>query len=247
MGTYRWWLATAFLFWAAGSGRGDEARAIVDRAIRAHGGAANIDRFHASLTHTMGTIAANGGTISFTQEIRLERPGRLRQLLSLRSGDGKETAAFTTVYNGRKGWLKQNGTTQELGDRELEETRETAYLAELTRLTCLTDSAFELAVLADTVVGGRRAVGVRVIRRGYRDVDLFFDAQSGLLLKTRRRAVWKGTEFVEERLLSDYREVQGIKSAKKVEVSRGGERFMTAEILDVQYLEAFGDNIFERP
>jgi hypothetical protein len=247
MGTYRWWLATAFVFWAAAPGRGDEARTIVERAIQAHGGAATIDRFHASLTHTMGTIAANGGTISFTQEIRLERPDRLRQVLSLRTGDGKETAAFTTVYNGRKGWLKQNGTTQELGDRELEETRETAYLAELTRLTCLADPAFELASLAGTVVSGHRAAGVRVSRRGYRDVDLFFDAESGLLVKTRRRAVWKGTEFVEERLLSDYREVQGIKSAKKVEVSRGGARFMTVEILDVQYLEAFGDSTFDRP
>lgn len=247
MGTYRWWLAMVLVLWAVAPGRGDEVRAIVDRAIQAHGGAANIDRFHASLTHTMGTIAANGGTISFTQEIRLERPDRLRQVLSLRTGEGKEAVAFTTVYNGRKGWLKQNGVTQELGDRELEETRETAYLAELTRLTRLADPAFELAVLADTVVVGRRSVGVRVIRRGYRDVDLFFDAQNGLLLKTRRRAVWKGAEFVEERLLSDYREVQGIKSAKKVEVSRGGERFMTVEILDVQYLEAFGDNTFERP
>ena len=46
MATYRLWLATAFVFWAAAPGRGDAARAIVEKAIQAHGGAGVSQDFH---------------------------------------------------------------------------------------------------------------------------------------------------------------------------------------------------------
>lgn len=230
----------------ASSVRADEAHALVERAIQAAGGAANLERAGATLTHTIGTLGTAGGSVSFTQEIRFERPNRYRQVVSLKQGDGKQVELIT-VYDGRKGWLKHEGRVDDLDERQLEETRETVYLAQLLRLICLREPAFELKILGESKVAERPVVGLRVSARGYRDVELYFDKESSLLLKTRRRAAWRDKEFTEERLLSDYREVEGIKSAKKIEINRDGDRFMSVDILDVRYLAAFGDNTFERP
>jgi hypothetical protein len=226
--------------------RAGDVRALIDRAIEAQGGAANLDRFNATLTRIMGTIAVSEGSVSFTQEIRFERPNHYRQTLVLKQSDGKE-AALTTVYNGRRGWLKQEGRVDDLDDRQLEAARETVYLTQVTRLTCLRDRAFELTPLGETALGGQQLLGVRVSTRGFRDVELYFDKTTGLLARTRRRAAWKGTEFTEERILSDYRELERIKSARKIEIILDGARFMSVDILEVRYLEAFGDSTFERP
>lgn len=246
MRTFFSMLAALLLAALGSSARADEAHALVERAIQAAGGAANLERAGATLTHTLGTIGAAGGTMSFTQEIRFERPNRYRQVVTLKQGDGKPVDLIT-VYDGRKGWLKHDGRVDDLDERQLEETRETVYLAQLLRLLCLRDPAFELKILGDAKVADRPAVGLRVSARGYRDVELYFDKESGLLLKTRRRAVWRDKEFTEERLLSDYREVEGIKSAKKIDIQRDGDRYMSVDILDIRYLAAFGDNTFERP
>ena len=97
---------------------------------------------------------------------------------------------------------------------------------------------------------GKDAVGVRVEHKGRRDVSLFFDKKTGLLLKTETRG--KGpmagdSEFTAETLYDDYRKVDGFPVAHKVTVKRDGKLFFVSENSDVKLAEKLDDSTFEKP
>lgn len=232
---------------AAGTSRAQDARGILDRAIQTHGGSAAIDRFKAAQTHTKGVMVVSGQEVPFTQEILFDMPGRFREVLSLEAGGKK--AVLTTVYNGQAGWIDDGSQTHALEGRRLEEVRESVYVARIARLTSLRAGPYRLSPLEPAEVAGRPALGLRVHADGHRDVDLFFDRDRGLLLKVRRVVadVRTGKEVTEERFLSDYRDVQGIKSARHVRLERDGERLMELDITDVKFLDRLDDNTFAHP
>src|SRR5262249_33308325 len=90
---------------------------------------------------------------------------------------------------------------------------------------------FRLAPLGEVAVDGRPARGVKVSREGHRDVDLYFDREKSLLVKTQTRVKDDdGQEVTEETFLSDYKEAQGTNQAMKVVVQRDGELYVESEV-----------------
>ena len=95
----------------------------------------------------------------------------------------------------------------------------------------------------------RPAVGIRVAAPGHKDVSLYFDKQTGLLVKITRQALdaQTGQEVSEERIIQEYQDVNGLKTAKKVLINRDGKKFLEAEVTDVQFLEKVDDSTFAKP
>src|SRR5438309_5901844 len=63
---------------AGRAGAGDGARAVIDRAIRAVGGADHVDRAKAGRAQSKGTLRHGASTLDFTQETFYQWPDRFK-------------------------------------------------------------------------------------------------------------------------------------------------------------------------
>ena len=243
----RWKLmATCVLFVASQTASAqEEVRAILEKAIKAHG-AEKTAKIKAATTKNKGTLEILGG-LSFTQEITMLVPNQFKETMHL-DIMGKQVTVVT-VFNGTKGWVKANGETKELDGKILEELKEAGHLMSVMRLLLLRDKSVELSLLGEDKVNGKPALGIKVKSKGHRDCDLFFDKATGLVAKVSRRAVDPASdqEFTEERIITEYQDIEGNKVAKKILVNRDGKKFAEVEVLEVKYPQTIDENEFAKP
>jgi hypothetical protein len=119
----------------------------------------------------------------------------------------------------------------------------------LARLAFVGGKDYELAPLGETKVNNRAAVGVKVSRKGGKQVNLFFDKETGLLGKIEHRAkdAMSGQEVNEERIILEYQNVDGMKTAKKAVINRDGNKYLEVEVTDVKMLENLDASEFAKP
>jgi len=165
----------------------DKARAIVEKAIQAKGGEAKVARLRMMSISAEGTADVVPGqtNVPFTIENTWQMPDRYKTSSAFQVS-GKKLVQ-TQVIDGDKGWIQMNGKTQDLPEEAVTEMREQKYAEDLDRLSFLNETGFELAALEPITVAGKLALGVLVKSKGHRDVKLYFDATSGLLVKREHR------------------------------------------------------------
>ncbi len=223
-------------------------REIVTKAIKAHGGVDNLTKFKASVSKEKGKYYGMGEGIDFTSESSLQLPDRFRVEVKAKAGD--DNFVFIQVINGKKGWVKLGENTEEMNKDQLAEAKEEMNVANIAQLVCLNDKDYKLSPLGDVKVGDTPAVGVRVERKGYRDVSLFFDKEKGLLLKSETRGkdvMHGGEEFTSTTRYEDYKKVEGVMIAHKVTIKRDGKPFVEQEVTEVKVSEKLDDSVFEKP
>ena len=234
----------------AGPVRADDeaARKVIDKAIKAHGGAKNLAKFNA-VTFTMKGkfYGMSDDGMDFSGEWSLQRPDKIKLEISVDASG--MTVKFVQVVNGNKGWTQVMGTTQELDKDAMAEAKENFYAERVKTLAPLTGKGFKLEPLGEAKVGKREAVGVKVSHKGHRDVNLYFDKKTSLLLKAERRAKdpMAGTEFTQADLYDDYKEVEGIQHARKLTILRDDKKFVTGVLSDYKPLEKLDNDVFAKP
>ena len=224
----------------------DDCDAIIAKAVKAYGGVANLTKHAASKSKNKGTLYI-GVDLPFTQDISIQHPNKFREEMELEANGQK--VAVITAFDGEKGWLSVNGKVQELNDKILAELKEAAHLLRLGRLVFLKDKSCTLTPLGEAKVNDKPAVGIRVSTKGYRDVSLYFDKETGLFAKMERRVVdpMSGQELTEERVILEHKTNDGIPTPKRVAVFRDGKKFMDAEVLEIKHLDKLDDSIFTKP
>lgn len=225
-----------------------KAREVVDRAIKTHGGLDNLTKMKANASKGKGKFHAMGQALDFTSETSLQLPDRLRN--EVRSKFGDQEFTFIQVINGDKGWIKVNNMTEPMNKDLLAEAKEQMNAANISHLACLGDKEYKLSPLGEAKVGDRPAIGVRVERKGYRDVNLFFDKDKNLLIKMETRGkdfMQGGQEFTSSTLYSEYKKVGGIMVAHKATIERDGKPFVEGEDTEVKISEKLDDSVFEKP
>src|SRR5262245_27670424 len=227
---------------------GDDAavRAIIDKALRAQGGATTNEKLAAVTGKMKGVYHGAGQPIPFTADVMTHLPERRK--VAILADVGGIQFRLTHVLNGNKGWIKTNEDTGEMDADKLAEARHDAYAEWVATLVPLKDKAFVLEAGGDATVDDKPAVRVRVIKTGHADINLFFDKGTGLLAKTEcRRKDDNGQELTEESFMSDYREMQGTRQAMKFLVKRDGKVYVEGEMTECHLLERLDDTIFARP
>jgi hypothetical protein len=70
-----------------------------------------------------------------------------------------------------------------------------------------------------------------------------------LLAKTESRKLDGQTmqEVDEERIVTEYQDVDGQKAAKKLVVNHDGKKFMELEVSDIKFLDKVDDSEFQKP
>ena len=224
-----------------------DARALVEKAVKAHGGQDKLDKLPGLTVKFKGTFHGMGEGIPMTGEVTTLGPDKQRVEIEVEAGGQK--FPIVIVVAGDKGWSKILKELKEFDKDELAEAKEQAFAAWVATLAPLKDKQFKLATTGEIKVEDKPAVGVKVSSKGHRDVDLYFDKESGLLVKTESRVKDEGSgqEVSEEGFASGYKEVQGVKHAMKFTVKRNGKLFMEGESTEVVLSEKLDVGTFAKP
>lgn len=224
--------------------RGDDqqqARAIIARAIKAHGGAEKLNRYPAQSWEESGVYYGQGQSTPYKASISAHYPKRVKI---------EVVDVYTAAIDGDRGWVTVKGETSDLRQDLLESRRDEQYADWLTTLLPLRDKKFKLVLCDDATVETKPAVGVRVSWDEQRALTLHFDKASGLLVKCVQRVKsqeQEGQEVTQEIILMDFEDVQGIKTPRKTVTRRDGKRFLETTRTDLKRLPKLDDSLFTRP
>jgi hypothetical protein len=232
------WTASGPL-WADDAG---DARALLAKAIDAAGGEAKLAKAQAMTWKEKGTFHGAGMALPYTATCAVQWPGQARMDID---------NFVTIVLNNDQGWLKPAmQDTQTMSKEQLEEHREDQHAGYLTTLLPLKDPAYRLTPLPEAKVGDKAAVGIKVSHPKHRDVRLFFDKQTHLLVKCEQRvkpAEQPGQEVAQDTYYEDYRAVDGVQLPYKVVLKRDGKPYVESEILELKLPGKLPDARFAKP
>ena len=226
----------------------DEPRDIIAKAIKAHGGEAVLAKQKAAQLKTKGKINLPGvGEAEFSQETAFMLPDKFKDQMELKVAG--QTVNVLTIVNGDKVALEVNGNAVNEVDKVKDAIKDVGHVMEVARMVGLKDKGYELSIIGDDKVEGKRVVGVRVSKKGEKDVSLYFDKETALLAKLEFRTTDQatGNEVTEERMPSEYaKNKDGVPVPKKIVVKRDGKAFLEAEVLDMKYFEKLDDSEFKK-
>jgi outer membrane lipoprotein-sorting protein len=223
-------------------------KAVLRKAIEAHGGEKNLAKFKAAVSKFKGSIEIQGNKYDITGETSLQKPDKVKNVMTLNI-NGK-MVEVVTVFNGKKLWVASMGQTKEIDDEKiLKAAREEMQAEGAGSLADFLEKPYELNALGDVKVKGKDAIGIRVSKKGQKDISVFFDKKTHLVVKTEMRTLdgMTGQEVTQEKFVVGYQEKSGMKIAKRVEIVKDGKTFMDIEILDTQPFEKLDDSIFAKP
>ncbi len=232
----------------SGQAENREIKDLLDRAIKAHGGEANLTKYPATTFKMKGKFYGMGEGIDYSGDMAVYLPAKFRFNFNFDIMGVKIKVA--QVINGDQGWNKLNDDTKKMDKDELAEAKEALYDLRVSRLAPLKGKAFKLAPLGDVKIKDRPAIGLRVSHKGFRDINLFFDKEKHYLLKSEsvvKDFMMGGQEFNQETFYQDYKTIDGAAVALKLVIHRNGKLFLDGEISDVQVSEKLDDGLFGKP
>jgi hypothetical protein len=225
-------------------------KALVAKAIKAAGGEKNLAKYRAVTMKMKGKFYLSDNGLPYTGELAVQYPGQQKITINFESCG--QTFTYVGVVNKDKGWEKTGtGEAQAMGKDKLAEAKEQMYAQRLATLLPLRDKGVKLSPVGEVQVGDRAAVGIKVESKGHRDVNLYFDKKTHLLLKTETvaKAMGSDKEVPMETSFEDYKKTEGgVMRPTKMRVKQDGKKFVDVdEISDIQLLEKLDDSDFDKP
>jgi hypothetical protein len=226
----------------------DEApRRLIERAIAAHGGYERLASARAERLRLKGTLHAGAGSAPFTSDQAVELPGRYRSVVRVTQGANTHTVVH--AIDGDKAAVWIDGRSMPVAATHRAQLLQALQLHQAMKLvTLLSDPSFTLRPLGQSTVNGRAAVGLRVSGKLQRDLAVYFDRETALLVKTDLLVDGPGGKDVrQETYYSDHREMGGHRRPAKVVVYRDGKKVMEAEVVEARPVEGIDPEELARP
>ena len=220
-----------------------DAKAILDKAINALGGAEKLDKVKAFSWKSKGTITFNDNENEFTGEVTIKGLDQYRREF------GNDQFSGVVVVDGNKGWRKFGDNSAELEGDGLANEKRAIYLNVIPiTLVQLNGNGFKFESAGEEKVGDKPANVLKVTAPDGKDFKLYFDKESGLPVKLIAKVVgFDGQEFTQETTLGNYKDFGGIKKATKIESKRDGEKFVDVEITEFKVLGKVDPKTFAEP
>jgi hypothetical protein len=237
-------LAGLLVLTAAGVLRADdeaEARALIAKSIEAAGGAANLAKHNAATWKEKGTYYGMGEGLPYAGDYAVQWPGQFKMEIQ---------GVFAIVLDGDKGWMKTGGQTLEMTGENLAVHLSNHRAGWIATLLPLKDKDFALKLLGESKVDERPVVGVKVTRKEYPDVELYFDKTTHLLSKISYPTKVPEEQFkgvTAEISFANFIEIEGAKVPSKVSMKRDGKRFVEAEMEEIHAVGKLDDVVFGKP
>jgi hypothetical protein len=228
----------------------DDPKEVIARAIKAHGGEEFLTKHKAAQYREKGKITLPGmAETDYADESSFMLPDKFKQTLEM------EIMGMKFVMNalivGDKVTVEANvaGMKIDLGDDATEGFKDVPHVLRVTQFVPLVKGkAYELSATGEDKVDGKPVVGVRVSAKDQKDVSLFFDKATGLMLKLEYRTKGPdGMEVTEARIVKEYaKDKDGVPYPKKTLVLHDGKTFVESETLEYKYLERLDDSEFKK-
>jgi hypothetical protein len=238
----------ALLVCAAGyAAAQEEARALIERAVKAHGGAEALSRIHADKVKFKGTLVIQGHTAPIVVETTTQLPSKYKCIIEMNHNGDRHTIVH--VVNGDKIYVTLDGRAPKLERAQESEIRNGLELERAKRLLpLLEDKSYQLAVIEDITVNDRPAAGVRISGRGRKEMRLYFDKEYGLMVRAENRIDdGKDKEIRQHFFFGDFKEIGGYKRPTKLRAFRDGKQIMEVELLDAKVLDKVDETEFAKP
>ena len=248
-----WFMGLTVALTAAGAGAADEkAAAVVRKAIEAHGGADNLNRYNAGRYKMAGTLSLMGMDFEFTGRLAY-MPDRFKMVMT--SAVAGRGLVITQVFNGEKFKHAVTLDGEPLPTPQTEAVKEdlrlTAVLQEAERLTPLLNAKrFAVKAGEDAAVNGKAAAVVVVQPKAVTmEFNLYFDKESGLLAMTRHKGGMPGPDGqpveVEVRsVVSDHKPVRGVQVPTRIVIQHNGKTFMSVRLSEYELTDKIDDKEF---
>jgi hypothetical protein len=236
--------ALAVVFLGATSRADDkDAKAVLDKAINALGGAEKLGKVNAFSWKAKGTITFNGNENDFTGQVTIKGLDQYRREF------GNDQFNAVVVVDGAKGWRKFGDNSSELEGDALANEKRTVYLNVIPiTVVPLNGSGFKFEAAGEEKVADKPAVVLKVTGPDGKDFKLYLDKESGLPVKLVAKVLsFQGDEYTSETTYTDYKDFDGIKKATKFAIKRDGEPFQTWEVTEFKVLEKVDADTFSEP
>lgn len=230
-------LAAVAVVFTAGGVRADDARSVVEKAVTAHGGEEALRKYPGGEYKVEGDVTIGAEKGAFKSAISYALPDKFR--MSVETTLGANKTALVVIVNGDKLKATVNGKPQDLKPEAKAEFQQLAAVQEVSLLYPLLDEKkFTLKAEKDEKVDGKEAAVVLVSRKGMKDVRLFFEKETGRLV----RFVHKmpdpfGAEAVTEVTQGEFKDFSGVLQPTVQTVKQAGKEYMTLKVTDVKMIE----------
>jgi hypothetical protein len=238
----------AALLWFGGvAAAEDKPQDIIKRAIKAHGGEDKLARSTCDKVKVQGVIHIDEDDVPFTSVTFVQLPSQFKNTVTLTRDDAKIT--LVQILDGDKTTLARDGQPMTVTDALAAEMKETMDLERAVRLVpLLTDKAYELTALEETKVNDQPAYGVKVAMKGHKDLKLFFDKETNLLVKTEHLHGDGDKAVKQEEFYGAFKDLGGgFKRPTRITALRNGKKMLEAQLLEVTYLEKIPAAEFTKP
>jgi hypothetical protein len=224
------------------------ARGVIDKALLVMGSEAQLAKFKASVFKTKGKFYVMDQPVEFTGEGAIQSPDKFRETVEGEI-DGKKFIMIRAI-NGDRGWFTQGDKVLDMDKETVAQEMEQLFAAWVLTLVPLKTPAFELTLLGEGKFGPQAVVGVKVYHKGHAGINLYFDKQTALLVKSTMRtkdSQQGGKEVDVDTFYSGYKGVAGVQKPTKFTMQREGKTFFELEFTALQVYEKLDDKIFEKP
>lgn len=229
------------------SGTSDSPQAIIERAIRASGGAEKLAKIKTMRMKMTGVNEVMGQKQPTVAELMIQLPDKIKM-------DCQANAAapinITAVFDGKEAFVIVMGQTTLLPGDQGKEFKESMHFMALSCLTpLLRDKRYKLTSLGEIKVNGRPAEGVKVEREGYRDVRMYFDKRTNLLVKTARRTLDQASmkEVLQETIHSNHKDCSGVQWPTKTVSFTDNVKSAEFEATDIRFSDKIDEDAFKKP
>lgn len=207
---------------------------VIEQYVQAVGGISAIQKISSRVEK--GSVAMFGHQL--TVEITAQAPGKYRSVTQLPMGES------TSVYDGHEGWIAFPGRPMRaMGSADREAARMDADL----QFPADAKEMFgELRVAKPETVNGHEAYQILGLQAGEPPVQMYFDEQSGLLVRLERYAESPLGLYPTQIDFQDYREVDGVKVPFEIITARPGNS-ITLQLQSVQQNVPIDASTFAKP
>jgi hypothetical protein len=226
--------------------RADEAAiATIKKAVEAHGGEKALLAAKAGTMKIKATMIVMGLEMEVSGDVAFSFPGKYAtKVLAETQGQKVE---ITQIVSGDTIKMIVNGTSVPVEQRLKDEMKQQMVNQEINMIVPMLDAKkFTLKAEKDATIDSVDTAVVLVSAKGIKDLKMFFDKKTGLLVRTQRTGLDPtGAKEVDEvSHYSNYQKVDGVQTAMSSKVSHDGKLYLSAKMSDVKYVDKLDNKYF---
>ncbi len=226
----------------------DDAKKVVDAAIKAHGGKDKLAKLKDKSMTQKGKMKIFDPIEAEGDFEMTASGGKFRRQFDF-SFMGTDIKS-TVVFDGKTMWAKTNDMLMTFDkEDDIKAIKEAIYAEKAAGLAMLGDKNIEVSLIGDDKVGDTPVVGIRVSQKGHKDVSMYFDKKTHLLKKIVGRALdfQSHMEVEQERIIEEYKDYDGLKRPSKVLVNKDGKKQVEIEVTEIKIIDKPEESTFGKP